>query len=170
MKGSAAVCRVKVSADGHGVVSHTGVGMLREVADLSGLSGQVTAALADTYQGPWTHAPGDVFADLAAAVADGADCVDGVGQLWGDREHAFGPVASMTTLWRCVDERIGAARLPAIRAPERTPGSGPGPQGLPRPTMAGCTSMSMPPSPSIIPTTRRTRPRPGSTPSAFTRC
>ncbi len=116
MKGSVAVCRVKVSADGHGVVSHTGVGMLREVADLSGLSGQVTAALADTYQGPWTHAPGDVFADLAAAVADGADCVDGVGQLWGDREHAFGPVASTTTLWRLVDERIDAARLPRIRA------------------------------------------------------
>ena len=79
MKGSAAVSRVKVSADGQGVVSHAGVGMLREVADLSGLSAQVTAALADTYRGPWIHGPGDVFADLAAAVADGADCVDGVG-------------------------------------------------------------------------------------------
>src|SRR6476659_9701194 len=67
--------------------------MLREVADLTGLSGQVTAA-----------------------VADGADCVDGVGQLWGDREHAFGPVGSTTTLWRLVDERIDAARLPRIRA------------------------------------------------------
>jgi len=76
---------MKVSADGRGVVSHAGVGMLREVADLTGLCGQVTAALADTYRGRWTHAPGDVFADLAAAVADGADCVDGVGQLWGDR-------------------------------------------------------------------------------------
>jgi hypothetical protein len=107
---------VKVSADGQGVVSHAGVGMLREVADLSGLSAQVTAALADTYRGPWIHAPGDVFADLAAAVADGADCVDGVGQLLGDREQVFGPVASTTTLWRCVDERIDAAHLPAIRA------------------------------------------------------
>ena len=68
---------------------------MREVADLTGLSAQVTAALADTYQGPWTHAPGDVFADLAAAVADGADCVDGVGQLWGDRQHAFGPFAHL---------------------------------------------------------------------------
>lgn len=116
MKGSAAVSRVKVSADGQGVVSHAGVGMLREVADLSGLSAQVTAALADTYRGPWIHAPGDVFADLAAAVADGADCVDGVGQLLGDREQVFGPVASTTTLWRCVDERIDAAHLPAIRA------------------------------------------------------
>ena len=64
--------------------------MLREVADLTGLSAQVTAALADTYNGPWIHAPGEVFADLVAAVADGADCVDGVGQLWGDRKHAFG--------------------------------------------------------------------------------
>ena len=99
MKGSVAVWRVKVSADGHGVVSHTGVGMLREVADLTGLSAQVTAALADTYRGPWTHAPGDVFADLAAAVADGADCVDGVGQLWGDREHAFGPALRASVRW-----------------------------------------------------------------------
>jgi hypothetical protein len=48
VKGSAAVSRVKVSADGHGVVSHAGVGMLRELADLTGLSAQVTAALADT--------------------------------------------------------------------------------------------------------------------------
>jgi hypothetical protein len=50
VKGSAAVGRVKVSADGDGVVSHAGAGMLREVADLSGLSSQVTAALADTYK------------------------------------------------------------------------------------------------------------------------
>jgi Transposase DDE domain group 1 len=98
------------------VVSHAGVGLLRELADLTELSTQVTAALADTYRGPWTHAPGDVFADLAAAVADGADCVDGAGQLLGDREQAFGPVGSTTTLWRCVDERIDATRLPKIRA------------------------------------------------------
>jgi hypothetical protein len=40
---------VKVSADGQGVVSHAGVGMLREMADLTGLSAQVSAALVDTY-------------------------------------------------------------------------------------------------------------------------
>ena len=115
MNGSAAISRAKVSADGQGVVSHAGVGMLREIADLTGLSSQVTAVLADTYRGPWTHAPGDVFADLAAAVADGMDCVDGVGQLLGDREHVFGYVASTTTLWRLCDERIDAAHLPRIR-------------------------------------------------------
>lgn len=107
---------MKVSADGAGVVSHAGAGLLREVADLTGLSAQVTKVLADTYRGPWTHAPGDVFADLAAAVADGADCVDSVGALWSDRKQVFGPAASTTTLWRCVDERIDAAHLPGIRA------------------------------------------------------
>ena len=56
MKSIAAVSRVKVSADGHGVVSHAGVGMLREVAELAGLSAQVTDALADTYGGPWIRA------------------------------------------------------------------------------------------------------------------
>jgi hypothetical protein len=116
VKNIAAASRVKVSADGHGVVSHAGMGMLRELADRTGLSAQVSAALADTYRGPWVYAPGEVFADLAAAVADGADCIDGVAQLCGDREHVFGAKASTTTMWRLVDERIDAAHLPAVRA------------------------------------------------------
>lgn len=115
MKNIAAVSRVKVSADGHGVVSHAGMGVLRELADLTGLSAQVSDVLADTYQGPWTYAPGAVFADLAAAVADGADCIDGVGQLCADREHVFGPKASTTTMWRLVDQRIDSAHLPGVR-------------------------------------------------------
>ena len=75
MKDIAAARRVKVSGDGRGVVSHAGMGLLRELADLTGLSAQVTDVLTDTYKGPWTYAPGAVFADLAAAVADGADCI-----------------------------------------------------------------------------------------------
>ncbi|BBY58010.1 hypothetical protein MSAR_11460 [Mycolicibacterium sarraceniae] len=66
------------------------MGLLRELADRTGLSALVTAA-------------------LAAAVADGADCIDGVGQLCGDREHVFGAKASTMTMWRLVDERIDAA-------------------------------------------------------------
>jgi len=102
--------RVKVSADGRGVLSHAGMGLLCELADRTGLSAQVTAVLADTYKGPWVYAPGAVFADLAAAVADGADCIDGVGQLCGDREHVFGAKASTTTMWRLVDQRIGTCQ------------------------------------------------------------
>lgn len=106
---------LEVSADGDGVVSHAGMGLLREVADLTGLSEQVTAALADTYRGPWTYSPGAVFADLAAAVADGADCVDGVGQRCAGREHVFGAAASTTTMWRLLDERIDPAHLARVR-------------------------------------------------------
>ena len=116
MKNIAVASRVKVSGDGHGVVSHAGMGLVRELADRTGLSAQVTAALADTYRGPWVYAPGEVFADLAAAVADGADCIDGVGQLCGDREHVLGATASTTTMWRLVDERIDTAHLPGVRA------------------------------------------------------
>jgi hypothetical protein len=115
VKDIAAARRVTVSADGRGVVSHAGMGLLRELADLTGLSAQVTTVLADTYKGPWVYAPGAVFADLAAAVADGADCIDGVGQLCGDREHVFGPKASTTTMWRLVDTRIDAVHLPKVR-------------------------------------------------------
>jgi hypothetical protein len=49
--------------------------MLRELAQDTGLVAGVTAVLADTYAGPWQHAPGQVFADMAAAIADGGDCV-----------------------------------------------------------------------------------------------
>jgi len=50
MNNSAAVARVKVSADGHGVVSHAGVGSLQAMAGPTVLSAQVTAALADAYR------------------------------------------------------------------------------------------------------------------------
>ena len=82
MKGSKrAGRRVKVSADGEGVVSHAGVGLLREMAEETGL----VEALADTYQGPWLHPPGQVFTDIAVAVADGADAISGI-EVLGDRQ------------------------------------------------------------------------------------
>jgi hypothetical protein len=105
--------RVKVSADGRGVVSHAGVGMLRELAYDTGLVAGVTAALADTYAGPWVHAPGRVFTDLAVAIADGADCVSHI-EVLGDRHEITGPVASMPTTWRLLD-RIDTVHLPRVR-------------------------------------------------------
>jgi Transposase DDE domain group 1 len=106
--------RMTVSADGDGVVSHAGTALLREAAQLTGLVSGVTAALADTYSGLWVHAPGQVFADLAAAVADGADAVSGI-EVLGDRKELFGAVASMPTAWRCLD-RVDAAHLPRVVA------------------------------------------------------
>lgn len=135
MKRSKGLRRVKVSADGVGVVSHAGVGMLRELARDTGLVAGVTAVLADTYAGPWVHAPGRVFADMAVAIADGADCVSHV-EVFGDRHEVAGPVASMPTTWRMLD-RIDPAHLPGVRAAraaarERawTAGAGPDLSGL----------------------------------------
>jgi hypothetical protein len=88
--------------------------MLRELAFDTGLVAQVTGALADTYGGPWVHAPGRVFADLAVAIADGADCVSHI-EVLGDRHEITGPVASMPTTWRLLD-RIDAVHLPRVRA------------------------------------------------------
>jgi hypothetical protein len=127
--------RVKVSADGTGVVSHAGVGMLRELAQDTGLVEGVTAVLADTYAGPWVHAPGQVFADMAVAIADGGDCVSHI-EVFGDRHQVCGPVASMPTAWRMLD-RIDEAHLPGVlaaRAAARerawTAGAGPDLGGL----------------------------------------
>ena len=115
MKRSKRSWRVKVSADGAGVVSHAGVGMLREIGDLTGLTSQVSDVLADTYKGQWVHDPGRVFTDLAAAVADGADCVSGIGSLV-DQQAQHGPVASVTTAWRLIDARVDAAHLAGVKA------------------------------------------------------
>lgn len=114
MKSSKRSGRVQVSADGSGVVSHAGVELLREMAVSTGLVEQVNAALADTYTDAPVHAPGRVFADLAAAIADGADAVSQIATLV-DRPELFGPVASTPTAWRLLG-RIDEQRLPAVRA------------------------------------------------------
>jgi len=101
-----------VSADGQGVVSHAGVGLLREMAEYTGLVDAVTAAVIGTYKGVPLHPPGRVFADLAVAVADGADAISGISVL-GDRQDLFGPVASMPTTWRVLD-RLDQAHLPYL--------------------------------------------------------
>ncbi|MDP3894398.1 IS1380 family transposase [Nocardioides sp.] len=113
MKRSKRVRRVVVTADGQGVVSHAGVGLLREMAEFTGLVDGVTAALIGTYKGVPLHAPGRVFTDLAVAVADGADAISGIAVL-GDREDLFGPVASMPTTWRVLD-RVDRDHLQPVR-------------------------------------------------------
>jgi hypothetical protein len=86
--------------------------MFSELSEDSGLIEGVNAALADTYKGPWMHAPGQVFADLATALVFGEQCVSGIRAL-GDRQHLVGPVASMPTTWRVL-EKIDPVRLPRV--------------------------------------------------------
>jgi DDE family transposase len=119
-----------VSADGAGVVSHAGVGLLREMAESTGLVDGVTEALIGTYRGVPVHAPGRVFTDLAVAVADGADAISGIAVL-GDREDLHGPVASMPTTWRVLDridgDLLGLVRQARSAARARAWAAGAGP-------------------------------------------
>ncbi|MCA1693337.1 MAG: IS1380 family transposase [Actinobacteria bacterium] len=113
--------RVKVSATGTGLVSRSGVALLRELSEFTGLVGGWTEQLLDTYRAvPTVHAPGRVLADLAVMIADGGDALSHLSTLR-DQNKLFGVVASAPTAWRVVD-RVDAqhlARLRTVRAQAR---------------------------------------------------
>lgn len=113
MKRSGRLARVKVTADGEGVVSHAGAELLRELAGFTGLVDAWDAALISTYQAMPIHFPGSVLADLSVAIADGAEHISDLRALR-DQPGLFGPVASKPTAWRVLD-RVSAARLALLR-------------------------------------------------------
>lgn len=113
-KRSVRLSRLRVSADGAGVVSHAGAELLRELAAYTGLVGAWDEVLIGTYSGIPVHAPGKVLADLAVAIADGADSISDL-KVLRDQSGLFGPVASTPTAWRVLD-RVSKEHLPLIRA------------------------------------------------------
>jgi hypothetical protein len=106
--------KMKVSADGSGVASHAGAELLRELAAASGLVGAWDKALISTYSGLPTHFPGQVLADLAVSIADGATSICGLKALR-DQPALFGPVASEPTAWRVLD-KVSEQHLVLLRA------------------------------------------------------
>lgn len=114
VKPEAASGRVVVSADGEGLVSHAGMVLLAELADRSGLTAGLSAALARTRERRSVHPPGRVLRDVAVMLADGGDCVTDLDGLRG-QERLFGPVASQTTTHRTL-KAIDEAALGAVRA------------------------------------------------------
>jgi hypothetical protein len=107
--------RLKVTADGTGLVSRAGTLLLRELTVDTGLAAGWTEALLDTYKAPPSrHLPGRVLADLAVAIADGGDALTHLAVLR-DQGRLFGAVASEPTAWRAV-ERVDEAHLGALRA------------------------------------------------------
>jgi len=131
VKGNRRLGRVKVSADGSGLVSRAGALLLRELTIDTGLAEGWTRVLLDTYGAPPTrHAPGRVLADLAVMIADGGDALTHLATLR-DQAKLFGQVASEPTAWRAVD-RVDAAHLGRLRevraaARERVWAAGAGP-------------------------------------------
>lgn len=97
-------CRptVKVTADGRGVVSHAGTRLLADVAERSGLGGDLSVVLAPIVKRRRRHAPGDVLVDLAVMLADGGECVSDL-KVLRHQPGLFGQVASQPTAWRVLD-------------------------------------------------------------------
>jgi hypothetical protein len=102
-----------VTAGGQGIVSHAGVVLLRALADRTGLTSGLSIALARRGFVP-RHDRGRVLADLAAAIADGAAVISDFAVLSGQRE-VLGPVASVPTAWRALEEIAGGGPKTARR-------------------------------------------------------
>src|SRR5215217_4870479 len=93
---------VDVAPDGAGLVSHAGAALLAEVADRTGLTRELSRALAGLRERRRRHDPGRVIRDLAVMLADGGDCLSDLRAVR-DQQPLFGPVASDTTAFRLID-------------------------------------------------------------------
>ena len=93
--------KITVSADGQGILSQAGALLLAETLRVTGLGEGPPAGLARWRAPRAVHDPGKIVADLAAAVALGADCLADIAVLREQPELA-GPVASDPVVSRLV--------------------------------------------------------------------
>jgi Transposase DDE domain group 1 len=103
---------LRVTGDGTGIVSHAGVALLRALAENTGLTAGLSKALASRRL--LVHDRGQVLSDLACAIADGAEVISDF-RVIGDLQELFGPVASVPTCWRTLDEIAGGGSRPLAR-------------------------------------------------------
>ena len=92
---------LEVTGGGRGIESHAGLALLRHLADKTGLTGGLSAALATARM--LVHDRGRVVADLACAIADGARVISDF-RVIADQRELFGLVASVPTAWRTLAE------------------------------------------------------------------
>jgi hypothetical protein len=85
--------KLRVTADGTGVVGHAGSVLLGGTADRVGLTGALSKAMEPTRQRASAHDPGVALRDLVVMLADGGDCLADLGAPR-DQEDLFGGVAS----------------------------------------------------------------------------
>jgi hypothetical protein len=112
--------QLRVTGDGRNVVAHAGSRMLCDLADVLGLTGALSAAMAPTKRRRRGHDRGQVLVDLAVMLADGGEAISDLAVLR-DQPTLFGAVASVPTAWRAL-EAIGddaLARIATARAQAR---------------------------------------------------
>ncbi len=98
---------VEVTADGAGLVSHAGSGLLAGVGDRVGLTAALSRELAGLRERNAGHDPGRVVRDLAVMLADGGDCLADLRAVR-DQGDVFGAVASDSTAFRVIDKIASA--------------------------------------------------------------
>ena len=92
---------LEVTGDGTGIVSHAGLGLVRRLADKTGLTRGLSQAL---FSGRLLrHDRGRVLAGISCAIADGARAISDFRVLAGQAE-AFGQAASVPTAYRTLEE------------------------------------------------------------------
>jgi len=101
-----------VTADATHVVGHAGARLLSDLADASGLTEGLSAAMAPTKKRRRGHDRGQVLADVAVMIADGGDAISDLAVLRNQPE-LFDEVASTATAWRTL-EAVDAAALARI--------------------------------------------------------
>jgi Transposase DDE domain group 1 len=100
---------LEVTGDGTGIVSHAGVGLVRRLADKTGLTRGLSQVLVSGRL--LHHDRGRVLADISCAIADGARAVSDF-RVLADQAEAFGQVASVPTAYRTLEEITrGGARM-----------------------------------------------------------
>ena len=100
-----------IEVRGDDVVSHTGSVIVRMLADKTGLTSALSAALA---RPDVIHDRGAVFRDMAVTIADGGTHICDL-EVLGNQQRVFGSVASTSTMWRALNE-IDTNALTAITA------------------------------------------------------
>jgi hypothetical protein len=107
---------LSVTGDGIGVVAHAGSVAVRMLADRTGLTGELSKALARRSFSP-VHDRGRVLADVAVMLADGGEAIADIDVLR-HQSAVLGKVASAPTVWRALDELTPAAlrRIDRARA------------------------------------------------------
>jgi hypothetical protein len=103
---------LEVTAGGQGIVSHAGLVLLRTLADKTGLTAGLSKALAT--RRALVHDRGQVLADLACAIADGAEAISDF-RVMADQQDVFGLVASVPTCWRALAEVAAGGERAASR-------------------------------------------------------
>jgi hypothetical protein len=103
---------LSVTADGMGVVAHSGSVAMRLLADRVGLTERLSTALRRRSFSP-AHDRGRVLVDIAVMLAGGGEAIADIDTLR-LQQQVLGPVASPPTVWRTLDE-LTPARLKGVQ-------------------------------------------------------